>query len=292
MELHQLRSFAEVAATGHITRAAERLHLSQPAVSGHIKTLEEELGVALFDRTGSGVSLTRAGKLLLEDAGRVLDAARGLHHRARALSGKLDARLRIGTIFEPGALRLGELLAAMRDQYPLIDVDLQLSVSGVAFERLKNNDLDAAFTLGEAADAALRTLVLQPMRCRVVGPRDWRERVTDWKSLAQQPWIATPPQGTVYRMIHRLLGAHGLAPATLIETDQESTMRSLVAAGVGMTLVREELAVAMRDANEAFVWDGATVDSTLCLVYLHEREEDPEIKVLVHAIRKVWRLTE
>jgi len=290
MDLNQLRSFAEVAATGHVTRAAERLHLSQPAVSGHIKTLEEDLGVALFERTGSGVTLTRAGKLLLEDAEKVLDAAKGLRHRARALSGKLDSRLRIGTIFEPGALRLGELLAAMRDQYPLIDVDLQLRVSGIALERLKNNELDAAFTLGEPDDGALRSLVLQPMRCCVVGPRDWRERVTDWKSLAQQPWVATPREGTVYRMIHRLLGEHGLAPATLIETDQESTMRSLVAAGVGMTLVREELALAMRDANEAFIWERGTVDSALCLVYLNEREEDPEIRVLVGAIRKVWGL--
>ena len=292
MDLHQLRSFAEVAATGHVTRAAERLHLSQPAVSGHIKTLEEELGVVLFDRTGSGVSLTRAGKLLLEDAERVLDAARGLHHRARALSGKLDARLRIGTIFDPGALRLGELLAVMREQYPLIDVDLQQHVSGVALGRLKNHDLDAAFTMGESADPALRALVLKPIRCCVVGPKAWSERASDWKSLAQLPWVATPPQGTTHRIIHQLLRDHGLAPASLIEADQEATIRSLVAAGVGMTLVREELAVAMRDANEAFVWDGATVDSTLCLVYLHEREEDPEIRVLVRAIRKVWKLTE
>ena len=292
MDLHQLRSFAEVAATGHVTRAAERLHLSQPAVSGHIKTLEEELGVALFERTGSGVSLTRAGKLLLEDAEKVLDAARGLRHHARSLSGKLDARLRIGTIFDPGALRLGELLAVMREEYPLIDVDLQQHVSGVALERLKNHDLDAAFTMGEPADPALHALVLKPIRCRVVGPKAWRERAGDWKSLAQLPWVATPPQGTTYRIIHQLLRDKGLTPASLIEADQEATIRSLVAAGVGMTLVREELALAMRDANEAFVWEGATVDSALCLVYLRECEENPEIRVLARAIRNVWGLRE
>ena len=68
MELYQLRTFAAVADEGHLTRASERLHLSQPAVSGHIKALEGELGVRLFERASTGMQLTAAGSELLERA--------------------------------------------------------------------------------------------------------------------------------------------------------------------------------------------------------------------------------
>ena len=75
MELYQLRGFAAVAETGHLTRAAERLHLSQPALSAQIKALEDELGVPLFERLPSGMELTPAGRSLLPEAQKVVAAA-------------------------------------------------------------------------------------------------------------------------------------------------------------------------------------------------------------------------
>ena len=75
MELYQLRSFAAVAEAGHLTRASEKLHISQPALSAQIKALEDELGVALFERTPSGMTLTTAGQRLLPEATKVVTAA-------------------------------------------------------------------------------------------------------------------------------------------------------------------------------------------------------------------------
>ena len=72
MELHQLRTFVAVAEEGHLTRAAERMFVSQPAVSSHVKALEAELGVALFDRTPKGMRLTREGERLLGRARRIV----------------------------------------------------------------------------------------------------------------------------------------------------------------------------------------------------------------------------
>ena len=76
MELYQLRTFAAVAEEGHLTRAAERLHLSQPAVSGHIKALEQELDVRLFERTATGMVLTEPGRQLLGHANKVSERRR------------------------------------------------------------------------------------------------------------------------------------------------------------------------------------------------------------------------
>src|SRR5260370_20757109 len=79
MELYQLRSFTAVAELGHLTRAAEKLHVSQPAMSAQIKALEDELGVALFERVPTGMILTAAGRPLLPQAAKVLAAADAPH---------------------------------------------------------------------------------------------------------------------------------------------------------------------------------------------------------------------
>ncbi|MEP6610162.1 MAG: LysR family transcriptional regulator, partial [Burkholderiaceae bacterium] len=88
MELYQLRSFAAIAETGQLTRAAEKLHVSQPAVSAQLKALEEELEFALFERTPNGMVLTAAGKRLLAEADKVLAAAQHLQNHARMLKGE------------------------------------------------------------------------------------------------------------------------------------------------------------------------------------------------------------
>ena len=90
MELYQLRSFAAVAELGHLTRAAERLHVSQPALSAQIKALEDELAVVLFERGAGGMSLTAAGRQLLPEAERVIAAAQVLRSQALALQGAVE----------------------------------------------------------------------------------------------------------------------------------------------------------------------------------------------------------
>src|SRR4051794_10662494 len=97
MELYQLRTFVTVADSGHITRAAEKLHLSQPAVSAHVKALEEELGVRLFDRNPGGMLLTRAGGQLRDRAEKVLAEVEHLRQLAASLRGEIVGRLRVGT---------------------------------------------------------------------------------------------------------------------------------------------------------------------------------------------------
>src|SRR3989475_12040174 len=95
---------------GSVTRPAEALPLTQPAITAQIKALEEELGVALFDRRPGRISLTRAGEALMEPARQVLDAAGRLQGQARELQGEITGQLLLGTVADPEALRLGSLL--------------------------------------------------------------------------------------------------------------------------------------------------------------------------------------
>jgi DNA-binding transcriptional LysR family regulator len=291
MDLHQLRSFAAVAAAGHVTRAAEKLHLSQPTVSGHIRALEDELGVALFDRNASGVTLTHTGSLLLKDAERVLAEAMHLRDHARALAGNLDAKLRIGTILDPDYLRLGELVTVMRDRYKLIDVELHLAVSGIGVEKVRSRELEAAFVLGEPDDPALRVLPLEPQQYMVVLPKEWKSRVTGWESLAALPWVLTPPKGRINQMAHDMLRSHQLTPSSVIEADQESIIRSLVGAGVGVSMLREDVVREAVAQGDIVTWPEGTARTVLSLVYLIEREQSPEIRVLLRAVEDVWHRT-
>jgi DNA-binding transcriptional LysR family regulator len=288
MDLHQLRSFIAVAASGHVTRAADKLHLSQPTVSGHIRALEEELGVQLFDRAASGVSLTHAGKLLLEDAERAVAAAQRLRDHARALTGNVDARLSIGTILDPEYMRLGLLVTTMRERYPLIEIELHQAISGLGRDRVKSGELDAAFVLGGSDDPALHTLTLEPQHYVVVIPSAWQGRFDSWPKLAEQPWVLTPAKGKVNEMAHQMLRRHNAAPASIVEADQESMIRSLVAAGVGLSLMREDVAREAKEAGEVIIWPEAFADTVLNLVYQTEREDSPEIAALLRVVREVW----
>src|SRR5439155_24661686 len=124
MELYQLRGFAAVAECGHLTRAAERLHLSQPALSAQIKALEDELGVHLFERGPSGMALTAAGKRLLPEATKVLADAASLHGKARPMEGEVAWRVRVVPLRGRVFIRPTSLLGPTCALFSLSDVAL------------------------------------------------------------------------------------------------------------------------------------------------------------------------
>jgi len=134
MELYQLRGFATVAELGHLTRAAEKLHISQPALSAQIKALEDELSVLLFERSASGMTLTAAGKRLPPEAVTVIEAAAALRGNAHAFQGEVAGHVRLGMLSDPDFVRLGDFLAQATARFPLLEIELHHEVSGTAGE--------------------------------------------------------------------------------------------------------------------------------------------------------------
>ena len=120
MELYQLNTFVKIADEGSLTRAAERLFTSQPAISAQLKALEEELGVSLFDRTPRGMQLTAKGRLLYDQALQTLNAAAKLKADAQQLQQELVGELRIGVHTDFEFMRIGELHRALQTQHPRI----------------------------------------------------------------------------------------------------------------------------------------------------------------------------
>lgn len=186
IEIYQLRSFATVAELGQLTRAGEALHVSQPAITAQIKALEDELQVELFERTSSGMLLTRAGARLLEHAENVLAAAHALKNQAKALLGEVAGKISLGTVTDPDAIRLGELLNVMLERFPLVELELQQRVSGQAFEDVRNGALNASFYFGALNNPSVTGLRLGNLVYCVAAPVAWRGRVeaADWTGIA------------------------------------------------------------------------------------------------------------
>ena len=293
MELYQLRSFVVVAEMGHLTRAAEKLHLSQPAISAQIKALENEFELALFERSYSGMTLTPAGQRLLTDVERVLDAARALHNVAKALKGEVTGRVRVGTSSDPGFIRVGEFLNAQIQRHPLLQVELHQEVTGTAFAKVLDGELDASFYYGDLGrpDGRLR---LRASGYRVAAPAAWSGRVIDasWNELVLQPWIITPSISSHHKLVRALFDKHGIEPTELVEADQESVIANLVVSGVGLSLIREDLALEKEASGAMCLWRDERLESTLWFIYLLARKDDPVIRTLLGVLRGVWKLAE
>ena len=279
-----------MAEIGHLTRAAEKLHISQPAVSGQIKALEDALGAELFERGPGGMSLTHAGRHLLPMAERVLVAAAELRREAQSLLGRVKGRLRVGTVLEASYLRVGEFLARLVDRYPLIEVDLHQEFSGEALEKVRGGELDAGYFFGDPPQAPLEGRRLRDMSYRVIGPIEWAARLAgaSWADLAAMPWVITPVNSSHRHMMMRMFAEHGLEAHKAVEADQEAVIADLVASGIGLSLAREEVAAAGRDAGRWVIWEPARLQTALWFVFRAERARDPLIEAMLEALNDVW----
>jgi DNA-binding transcriptional LysR family regulator len=293
MELYQLRTFAAVAEERHLTRAAERLHLSQPAVSGHIKALEGELDVRLFDRAATGMVLTEAGRKLLAHALQVLSAAEGVKRAAQQLHAEIVGVLRIGTVADPADNRLGAVLSAAFKRHPSLRLDLHQAMSGASLASVRDGTLDAGFFFGDAPQPPLMALPLRQLMYRVAAPAAWSGRVlkAQWSEIATMPWIRTPALSTHTRLVTQLFASHGLEPPEpAVLADDESVITNLVVEGLGLALVRDEVARARAEKGGLVIWPGVAIETTLWFVCLESRIEEPALGALLDLVREAWHL--
>jgi DNA-binding transcriptional LysR family regulator len=290
MELYQLRSFAAVAELGHLTRAAERLHISQPAVSAQIKALEDELGVALFERVSSGMVLTSAGRRLLPEAQKVVAAAQSLRSRARAIQGQVVGRARVGTVSDPEFVRVGEFLAHALGEHPLLEIEIHHEVTGEAFEKVRDGALDASFYYGNVEHAEVASVPLVDFAYRVAAPAASADRIkhASWDEIVAMPWILAPAISSLRTLADELFFERGSSPVTRVEADNEAVIRSLVVAGSGVGLIREDVALEAAAEGEIALWSKVRLETTLQFLYRKQREHDPEIWALLDVLHHVW----
>lgn len=290
MEIYQLRTFVTVAQQGHLTRAAEQLHLSQPAVTAQIKALEEEVGLPLFERTAAGVMLTLAGQELLPRAQSILESARQLVHHARGLKGQLAGKARIGVTLDPASLRLGPWVAALLEAYPLLDLRLQHGVTGEVLNSVRKKELEGGFYLGKNPYANVNTVLLAQLPFVIAMPRGWGARIETGqpRELGKLPWIGLSQFSSLGRVTSELWRELNISPRKLAECDQMDVIVELVLAGTGLALVRAERAQALAEAGRIDIVPGIEKPVELQFVYPGEMAGDPVIDCLLGALGQAW----
>src|SRR5450830_1815755 len=292
MDFTQLRAFIAVAREGNLTRAAETLHVTQPAVSLQIKLLQERLQLALFIRTSGGMKLTNEGSKLLPLAERVLQTLQEFHQHANALhtsAGNLTGTLAIGTILDPEFIRLGAFLKLLVERHPQLSTRLQHHMSGSALQQIKAGTLDVGFFLGNQGKG-FHSQTLTHFTYNVIAPAGWKTRVAGkgWKELAQLPWIWTPPESAHHRLLNRVFAQYKLTPNAVALVDQESSMLDLVKSGVGLSLARESIALSQAHAHGLVIADAVELSTELSFVCLDKRKSEPAISAVFALLQDVW----
>lgn len=246
MDTQALTAFLAVAEAGSFSSAADRLHLSQPAVSKRIAGLETRVRQRLFDRIGRRVTLTEAGETLLPYARRVLhdleDGRRALSH----LSGRIAGRLTLGTSHHIGLHRLPAVLKAFTHAYPAVDLDLHFMDSEVACRAVVSGKLELGIvTLPSEPipDLEARVVWIDPLRV-VVAPDHplGRRRRVKLAALADFPALLPDEATYTHRIIKAELARHGVAPRVRLATNYLETLKMLVGIGLGWSVLPQSMA--------------------------------------------------
>lgn len=290
MELYQLRTFLAVADEGHLTRAAEKLFTSQPAVSAQVRALETELGVKLFDRGPRGMSLTQAGRTLCAQARQIVDAARDFKQSADHLRGAVAGDLVIGINNRPEILRLVEVLHRLTRAHAGLRYELLYGSSGVILQGLEEGTVSIGFFEGPCGSPRLSVQELDTIDLCLVCPREWADDLAepDWKQLESRPWIFVSPMCSYFRTIQQICQEQGLDIVPRFRVNEDLTVLNLVAEGLGITLVARQQIETGEFVDRIAVLPHFRASVPLSLAWPGERDGDPAILAVREAVLEAW----
>ena len=249
MDLRQLRAVVTIVDQGTFTRAAAALHVAQPSLSQTVRSLETELGVELFHRTGRRVVLTAAGEALLEPARRALRDAETAREAAVAVAGLVAGHVDVVTLPTLAVVPVAELVGRFRREYPAVTVRINEPEDPADLvAMLHDGRAELGFTELPLAGDDLETRVLADQRYDAVFPPgtqapSTRRGAIPIGQLAELPLITTPPGTSTRRLVDDAFAGAGIAPRIAVETSHREVIVPLVLSGAGVALLPHDLAV-------------------------------------------------
>ena len=291
MELYQLKTFVAIAQERSLTRAAERVFTSPPAVSAQIKALEDELGVKLFDRTSRGMTLTEAGSRLLEEAERTLSSASRMRSTAAQMRGAAQGLVRFGTVSDPIALRLGDALVKLAERHPQVTLQLQQGLSFETIAALQRGELDCAYVMTDREEIdGLEIQRLGAVDLVVVLPTAVAEAHPDLSlaELVALPWVGTPPQCVLRRHLDSLFASAGREYEEGAMANTDGAVRNMVASGFGAGIVRMDQALQAERHGELKVWKGWRGHTWICWASPPQARTSAAVAAVRGAVQDAW----
>lgn len=252
MTLNQFNIFCAVAEEKSFSKAAKKLHLTQPAISGQIKALENNYELCLFKRTPSGVDLTEAGKIVYQHAKQILHIIEGLEHSLAILTKKQPCRLAVGASTVVGSYPLPCTIWVFKEHHPQVNIQLEVENSSIILEKIKSVSLDFAIIEGPVNDENIvqKNCLNDEMALIVPYVEPWidRENITV-DELLTLPLIIREEGSGIRSMLENELKKKGVSINNLnvfTEMSKLQSIKSAIEAGHGLSIlpkltVRKEL---------------------------------------------------
>lgn len=295
MDIRQLSAFVAIAETHTFTAAAQRVHVTQAAISMQIRQLEQEVGIPLFIRTPRRVVLTEAGEKLLVRAQLILREHEATLAELAALAGAERGRLRIGSASAMvTADPLPRILTELRKQHALAEVSVSSGTSEALVKQILSGELDIAFVSLPVEARAIETeLLSDDQLVAIASPRHRlaKQRVVSAFALAGEKLILGERGGNTRRLIDEFFAATGLRPTVAMELSRQAAIKRMVEEDMGVGIVplnsvREEVA-----AGRLVQWwiEGVRINWELGIARLSGSYESQVIKTFMRLCREYFK---
>ncbi len=286
MDFKQLRAFLTVADTGNVTRAAEVLHLVQPAVSRQIQLLEQDVGAPLFSRERQGMVLTAAGRALVVYARRaMLELDRARAEIAGATDG-IGGLVTLGLLPSTIDILSGPLVTSLAQTHPGVRLRLATGYAGTLLEWLQSGEIDAALLYGAERSSGVQAQPLIEEPLWVIGPKDARLRRNRPLPLAKligRPLVLPSAPHGIRTLVDHACAVSKVALTIAVETNALSVQRRLVLGGHGLTILPP---IAVADDLRSGQLSGAplaepSITRTIVLALPTNRTTGPHVRCAV-----------
>jgi DNA-binding transcriptional LysR family regulator len=240
MHYDALRTFVAVVEEKNFTRAGEKLRLSQPSVSLHIKHLEHEFQAKLIDRSPKHLYVTHAGEILYERAKQMLNLYEKAKEDIYAHQHRVTGKLHIGASFTIGEYVLPVLLADFRRRYPHVEVEVTIGNTKRIVEAVKLLQMDIGLIEGQTSDRELRIVPFMKDEMVLVAPTEHplagRGPITP-DALHDEIWVVREEGSGTRVYSEHVIRTHGLSVKKKITLSSNQAVKEAVAAGLGITLL-------------------------------------------------------
>lgn len=291
MELDQLKAFVLVAEEKNITKASEKLFITQPALSTKLKLLEDELQVELFTRTSKGMDLTETGAILKAEAQKIIESSEQFKNIALNLKNEKSGIVRLGINTNIELLKINKLFSMTNLYSPNIEIQLTQSVSPDILKKVKNKELDIGFIFGKFKTQNILIKKLADIELCIVGPMNWKDNLNSLKSveeLSKYSWVIPPEWCPFSNPLNFFFSQNNIVPSKKIFADTDEMITNLVQLEQGLSVMLKDEAKKIIDNKELFILNDYSFNIDLSIAYLSGKIKNPIIKVVFNYILEIW----
>ena len=287
--LHQLRIFTKISENQSVTKTAEELHLTQPAVSIQLKNFQQQFPLELTEVVGRQLYLTDFGKEIAEASARILEEVELIDHRIKSFGGQLAGRLKIAVV-STGKYVMPYFLSSFMDQHPGVDLEMDVTNKTRVIENLENNEVDFALVSVLPKHLSVDQVKLMNNKLYLVGKRGAVSEKYFYQtgSLEKVSWLFREPGSATRAAMEAYLKSRQIRIRKKIELTSNEAVKQSVLAGLGFSVMpmiglKNEL-----NAGDLQVYPckGLPVTTSWNLISLRNKKFSPEASAFLDYIQK------